>query len=73
MDDAITPTTWRLPEGHESVAAFGSEIEAVAHGQKLVRDGTDGYFYVTNRRGAYEVIRHPGPILAARQPSGEPR
>jgi len=58
MDSPIIPCTWNLPEGHESVAAFATAMEALDHGQQLVRDGAPGKFYITDRRGAYELIRH---------------
>lgn len=57
----IVPATWKLPEGHQSIAAFASEDEARCHAQMAVVNRDDGKFayYLSNKRGAWEVIRYP--------------
>jgi len=56
----ITEANWKLPDGHESVAAFASLHEAEAEARSLLRAGGNGErrFYITNKRGAFEVIRY---------------
>lgn len=54
----FTEANWRLPEGHESVGAFATKMEAQAEGQRLVQAGCAPYvLYLSDKRGAWEVIR----------------
>ena len=57
----ITPASWKLPEGHQSVAAFATEAEARKHAQMDLVNRADGKFayYLTDKRGAWEVVRYP--------------
>ncbi|QOT71920.1 hypothetical protein H5V43_01715 [Sphingobium fuliginis] len=57
----IIPATWKLPEGHFSVAAFATAEEARQHVQMDLVNRADGKFafYLTDKRGAWEVIRYP--------------
>lgn len=55
----ITEATWKLPEGHKSVAAHASEADARAVAQMLVpRAPKDIRYYITDKRGAWEVIQY---------------
>lgn len=63
MSEGIREATWRLPEGHESVGAFASREEAHTAAQGMVRSHhPPGWtFYISSKRGAWEVIRQPLP------------
>ena len=56
----ITPASWKLPKGHQSVAAYTTEPEARRHAQMDLVNRADGKFayYLTDKRGAWEVIRY---------------
>ena len=55
----MTPATWNVPPGHKSVAAFASEHEAREQAARLCRDGLGLRYYLTDKRGAWEVISYP--------------
>jgi len=54
----IEETSWRLPEGHERVAVFATQPEAVEDARARVHaDSGQHFYYLSNKRGAWEVIR----------------
>ena len=57
----IIDASWKLPEGHESVGAYATEDEARHHAQMDLVKRADGKFayYLSSKRGAWEVIRYP--------------
>ncbi len=56
----VKPATWKLPEGHEAMAAFATVEEAqdCARGLYGTLGGMNWRYYVMDKRGAWEVIRH---------------
>lgn len=57
----IIPATWKLPECHTSVSVWATREEA----EQWARDNIDGArsiclaYYLTDKRGAWEVIAYP--------------
>lgn len=55
----VTPATWRIPAGHEAVSAFASIEEARQDARQRVTADRGHMYYLSDKRGSWEVIRAP--------------
>jgi hypothetical protein len=55
----IEEAKWTLPFGHESVGAFVTQEEAAACARSVMHLNAEWAFYLSDKRGAWEVIRYP--------------
>jgi hypothetical protein len=56
----ITSTTWQVPEGHQHVAAFSTQHEAVEHARvEVAQHGDEWVYYLSDKRGSWEIFRMP--------------
>lgn len=59
MEQSIIKATWQLPKDHRAVAAFATKGEASEYCRTLVAEfGDRQAYYLTDLRGAWEVIRY---------------
>lgn len=59
MGQSIIKATWQIPKDHRAVAAFPTKEEASEHCRSLVEQCEGRHaFYLTDLRGAWEVIRY---------------
>lgn len=54
----IEEATWELPEGHERLSAFASLEEAQNDARQRIRADSSFFYYLSDKRGAFEVIRY---------------
>lgn len=62
-EKAIIEATADLPEGHRIVGAYYSQAQAEDFARGMMHDDPDptlGY-YLTDKRGLWEVVQYPKP------------